>query len=454
MNPIVLVAGIIALLAWRNKSEGQMKAAQSDEPAPSPANPAGLDKLTGSSTTSEPSPSPANPAGLDRPSEPIPSPSNPDALEKDVDRIADEVSEVEDTANYEIIDDGNWSPSPANPKGLEEELMLDSAISAPSPANPKGLADVIAPQEKWEKMRSQAIANNPSTEKRYAQSETQWNFIKKLQQSKHPRFHGGFSEWIERVEFKDELGSLRGGKMSSSQRHRYILRFLDRKELLSDALIKKYNDWKDERNRISKIRQQEIQDRKKGIVKEKAYPPVLSGRVHMGNGVYADPTKESDCPLGYKFLNRRGWTGCVSEERYAEVMSEMAKDYPLLPPKQWSQAILLKYAGSLNDKSALTMKTDKLIDLIRENAKGCTNKWCKVINDSFITDSTSFVLERFEYRGVVFGKMDENWIAFYPIPVKVAGKERKKDLPYVMFPLSEQEFNTFKELAKYHKASK
>lgn len=267
-------------------------------------------------------------------------------------------------------------------------------------------------------------------------------------------FFGGLSDWVEWVKFKDELGNLRGGQMSNSMRNRYILRFLDKKGLLNDSLIKEYNDWQDERNRVSKIKQQEIQDRKNGIVKEKTYPPVLSGRVHMGNGEYADPTKQSDCPLGYKFLNRRGWSGCVSEERYAEIMSEMAKDYPLLPPKQWTQAILLKYAGSLRDKSALTMPTDKLIDLIRENAKGCTNKWCKVINDSFITDSTSFVRERFEFRGVIFGKMDENWIAFYPIPVQVGGRKRKKDLPYVMFPLSEQEFNTFKELAKYYKASK
>lgn len=453
MNPILLVAGVIALLAWRNKSEGQENVAKSDEPTPSPANPSGLDKPSGPSTTSDPIASPANPAGLDRPSEPIQSPSDSDTLQKEVERVADEGSEVKDTTNYEIVDDGNWSPSPSNSKSLEEELRLDSATPVQSPANPKGLADVIAPQEDWEKLQLQAISRNSNTEKRLAQSETQWNFITKLQQSKHPRFSRGLSAWAE-TKFKDELGNLRGGKMSTSERNRYILRFLDKKGLLNDSLIKEYNDWQDERNRISKIRQQEIQDRKKGIVKEKTYPPVLSGRVHMGNGQYADPTKESDCPLGYKFLNRRGWTGCVSEERYAEVMSEMAKDYPLLPPKQWSEAILLKYAGSLSDKSALTMPTDKLIDLIRENAKGCTNKWCKVINDSFITDSTSFVRERFEFRGVIFGKMDENWIAFYPIPVKVGGRKRNKDLPYVMFPLSEQEFNTFKELAKYYKASK
>ena len=454
MNPIVIAGGIIALLYWNSKSKTQTQVSQSDAPIPSPANPSGLDKPTGPSTTSDPIASPANPAGLDRSSEPIPSPANPEVLEKDVERVADEGSEAKDTANYEIVDDGNWSPSPANPKGLEEELMLDSETPATSPANPKGLADVIAPQEYWKKMRSQAIANNPSTEKRYAQSETQWNFITKLQQSKHPRFSGGLSDWAEWIKFKDELGSLRGGIMSNSDRNRHILRFLDKKGLLNDSLIKEYNDWQDERNRISKIAQQAIQDRKNGIVKEKTYPPVLSGRVHMGNGQYADPTKQSDCPLGYKFLNRRGWTGCVSEERYAEVMSEMAKDYPLLPPKQWSQAILLKYAGSLSDKSALTMPTDKLIDLIRENAKDCTNKWCKVINDSFITDSTSFVRERFEFRGVISGKMDENWIAFYPIPVKVAGQKRKKDLPYIMFALSEQEFTTYKDLAKYYKATK
>lgn len=499
MNPILLVAGVIALLAWRNKPEGQLKVAKSDEPTPSPANPSGLDKPSGPSTTSDPIASPANPAGLDRPSEPIQSPSDSDTLQKEVERVADEGSEVKDTTNYEIVDDGNWSPSPSNSKSLEQELMLGSPTPVSSPANPKGLVDIVISNEdsKSGSSSSDPIASpaNPkgldtptgTTTKSDPQTglslegantsgkivfgtggggkvtigfDKNYPFLnkkdsvdfEKLAKSNGVGSYQSFVNWLlGQTGFTSAQAG--AGKLASAPYKYRVYLLAKQKGLLNEATIKEYILVEAEMKRRRALEDERAKERAKEKA-AKGYPAVLSGRVHMGNGQYADPTKGSDCPLGYKFLNRRGWTGCVSEERYAEVMSEMAKDYPLLPPKQWSQAILLKYAGSLSDKSALTMPTDKLIDLIRENAKGCNNKWCKVINDSFITDSTSFVRERFEFRGVIFGKMDENWIAFYPIPVKVGFKERKKDLPYVMFPLSEQEFNTFKELAKYHKASK
>jgi len=438
MNPIVLAAGIIALLAWSKKSKGQPEVAQSNEPAPSPANPAGLDKPTGPSTTSEPTPSPANPAGLDKPtgpsttSEPTPSPANPAGLEKDVEPQTDD---SDTKADYKIVNDGNWSPSPANPKGLEEELMLDSATPTPSPANPKGLTDVIKSTTfEW-------APDYPILPK--AESESFYKVLTSMEVDANE-----FTAWLLKKTgyTKQDAGK---GKLGAAPYRRRILLLGKQKGLLNEATIKEFI-----REKAEIERQRALEDERAKERAAKGYPAVLSGRVHVGNGVYADPTKESDCPMGFKFLNQRGYTGCVSDERYAEVMSEMAKNYPLLPPKQLSQAILLRYAGSLTDKAALTMPTDKLIDMIRQRAVGCTNKWCKVINDSFITDSTAFVLDRFEYRGVVFGKMDENWIAFYPIPVKVAGKKRKKNLPYVMFPLSEQEFKTYKDLAKYYKATK
>ena len=133
MNPIVIAGGIIALLLLNRKSKAQTQMPQSSGPIPSPANPSGLDKPMGPSTTSDPITSPANPAGLDVPSESISSPANPDVLAKD----------VEPSGEYEVVSDGNWTPSPANPKGLQEELMLDTSTPVSSPANPNGLVDIL-----------------------------------------------------------------------------------------------------------------------------------------------------------------------------------------------------------------------------------------------------------------------------------------------------------------------
>lgn len=413
MNPIVIAGGIIALLYWNSKSKTQTQVSQSDAPKPSPANPVGLDKPTGPSTTSEPVSSPANPVGLEKDLEP-------------------EQNDSGTKSEYIIVDDGNWSPSPANPRGLEQELDPQKKVKSD-----------------FEKVRSQIIKENPSSELRFAMNDNQLSFLQKLKKSKYPSYRD-FAAWVERKRNAADFNQLSmRTTMSASQRLRYILKFLDQKEELNNSIIDDYIKDRDDRIRQ---RQLEKQGQKERAAKPK--PKVFAGKVLDENGNYVSPTSQESCPSGFRFLSRAGWSGCVSEERYAEVMSEMAKSYPLLPPKQWSQAILLTYAGNLTDKAALTMPTDKLIEMIRQRAVGCTNKWCKVINDSFITDSTSFVLDRFEYRGVVFGKMDENWIAFYPIPVKVAGKKRKKDLPYIMFALSEQEFKTYKDLAKYYKATK
>lgn len=400
MNPIVLVAGVIALIAWSQKSKGVAAEITSDKPAPSPANPSGLDKPTGTSTTSDPIASPANPAGLDNGEGPS-VPNTDDSAQKKV--------------TLEVVEDGNWTPSPANPKLASETAVKQTTLEwAPDyPILPKAESVSF-----YKLLESMEVDSNEFTS---------W-LLKKTGHS------------------KQDAGKMKLGQAAYKRR---ILLLAKQKDMLNEAIIKEFI-----REKAEIARQRALEDERAKERAAKGYPAVLSGRVHVGNGVYADPTKESDCPMGYKFLNQRGYTGCVTEERYGQVMAEMAKNYPLLPPKQWSQAMLLTYAGNLSDKAALTMPTDKLIDMIRQRAEGCTNAWCKVVNDSFITDSNSFVFDRFEYRGVVFGKMDANWIAFYPIPVKVAGKKRKKDLPYVMFPLSEQEFNTYKDLHKYYNASK
>ncbi len=430
MNPIVIAGGIIALLFWNNKSKKQTQVSESDGSIPSPANPSGLDKSTGSSTTSEPIPSPANPAGLDRSSEPIPSPSNPEVLEKDVERVADEGSEVKDTANYEIVDDGNWSPSPANPKVLEEELMLDSATPAPSPANPKGLVDVIAPQKEWEKMRSQAIANNPSTERRYAQSETQWNFITKLKKSKYPSYTD-FAEWVERKRNAADFNQMRT-TMSASQRLRYILRFLDQKEELNNSIIDDYIKYREDR-----IRQKQLEKQRQKERAAKPKPKVFAGKVLDENGNYVSPTSQDDCPSGYKYISQRGWSGCVNPERYEEIRVLESKDVYLLPTRLWR--VTGKTLDGRNTKNSLLLSN---VIVYKENNLSSILKQ----RGLFSTDTLNGVSNSFKHRGVVWGQRDEKLVAHYPVKVKLNSGQRKTI--YVIYPVTQQEYKDYQVVSQ------
>ena len=466
MNPIVIAGGIIALLFWNNKSKKQTQVSESDGSIPSPANPSGLDKSTGSSTTSEPIPSPANPSGLDRTSEPIPNPENPDVLQKDVEPSADyEIvndgnwspspanpsgldrtsepipnpenpdvlqKDVEPSADYEIVNDGNWSPSPANPKVLEEELMLGSSTPAPRPANPKGLVDVIAPQKEWEKMRSQAIANNPSTERRYAQSETQWNFITKLKKSKYPSYRD-FADWVERKRNAADFNQLSmRTTMSESQRLRYILRFLDQKEELNNSIIDDYIKYREDR-----IRQKQLEEQRQKERAAKPKPKVFAGKVLDENGNYVSPTSQDDCPSGYKYISQRGWSGCVNPERYEEIRVLESKDVYLLPTRLWR--VTGKTLDGRNTKNSLLLSN---VIVYKENNLNSILKQ----RGLFSTDTLNGVSNSFKHRGVVWGQRDEKLVAHYPVKVKLNSGQRKTI--YVIYPVTQQEYKDYQVVSQ------
>ena len=420
MNPIVIAGGIIALLFWNNKSKKQTQVSESDGSIPSPANPSGLDRPSGASTTSDPNPSPANPAGLDRSSEPIPSPANPSGLDRTSEPIP----------NYEIVNDGNWSPSPANPKVLEEELMLGSSTPAPRPANPKGLVDVIAPQKEWEKMRSQAIANNPSTERRYAQSETQWNFITKLKKSKYPSYRD-FADWVERKRNAADFNQLSmRTTMSESQRLRYILRFLDQKEELNNSIIDDYIKYREDR-----IRQKQLEEQKERAAKPK--PKVFAGKVLDENGNYVSPTSQDDCPSGYKYISQRGWSGCVNPERYEEIRVLESKDVYLLPTRLWR--VTGKTLDGRNTKNSLLLSN---VIVYKENNLNSILKQ----RGLFSTDTLNGVSNSFKHRGVVWGQRDEKLVAHYPVKVKLNSGQRKTI--YVIYPVTQQEYKDYQVVSQ------
>jgi len=186
------------------------------------------------------------------------------------------------------------------------------------------------------------------------------------------------------------------------------------------------------------------------------YPALnSSGWVHQGQGVYARPQGTSGCPEGYFYsesrLMTRGYNGCITEDRYVQIVKEKLPQTNPMPPSVWQDVILMNYAGNFNDQSVLTMPASELVKEIRDRVVGCSNQWCKVVQNTFLTDTTAFANDRFTFKDVVWATMDNNYIAFYPIPVKAAGRKRTAAPAYAMFPVTQAEYNDYKE---YNRISK
>lgn len=447
MNPIVIAGGIIALLLLNRKSKAQTQMPQSSGPIPSPANPSGLDKPMGPSTTSDPITSPANPAGLDVPSESISSPANPDVLAKD----------VEPSGEYEVVSDGNWTPSPANPKGLQEELMLDTSTPVSSPANPKGLVDILISNQEsksgssvseFKKTLNKIVDKNPSTELRFAQNEEQLSFLRELKGTPYSSYKD-FAAWVERKRNPTELGSLRGGRMSTAARLRLILRFLDERKELNRGII---NQWI-QHNKAEEAKEL-LRKNKIEAAKKSTKPKVFAGKVLDENGNYVTPKGQQDCPIGYNYLSNAGWTGCLPQEQYEEKMMMFAKGTEvMLPQKQWSKIKTLEWLfnrGGIKDKAYLTAPSAQLVELNRKATYQCNNEWCNILRELVLTDSTSLVTDRVQFKNTVYGKLDGKWVALHPMPIKVGGRKRTKNLVYIVFPISKEDYDFYKERAKWY----
>ena len=491
MNPIVIAGGIIALLFWNNKSKKQTQVSESDGSIPSPANPSGLDRLSGASTTSDQNPSPANPAWLDRSSEPIPSPSNPEVLEKDVERVADEGSEVKDTANYEIVDDGNWSPSPANPKGLEEELMLDSETPATSPANPKGLVDIIISNEdsKSGSSSSDPIASpanpkgldtptgpttnsDPQTGLSLEGANTSGKIVfgaggggnlligfdknypilnkkdsvafEKLAKSYgvgEPVIvdgarlgFGNYGSFVNWLLVQTGFTSAQAGKSKlASGPYTYRVYLLAKqKGLLNEATIQKYIQWREKKIADYKLSKQKSAERA-----AKPKPKVFAGKVLDENGNYVSPTSQDDCPSGYKYISQRGWSGCVNPERYEEIRVLESKDVYLLPTRLWR--VTGNTLDGRNTKNSLLLSN---VIVYKENNLNSILKQ----RGLFSTDTLNGVSNSFKHRGVVWGQRDEKLVAHYPVKVKLNSGQRKTI--YVIYPVTQQEYKDYQVVSQ------
>ena len=524
MNPIVIAGGIIALLLLNRKSKAQTQMPQSSGPIPSPANPSGLDKPTGSSTTSDPIASPANPAGLDVPSEPISSPANPDVLEKD----------VEPAVVYEVVSDGNWTPSPANPKGLEEELMLDTSTPVSSPANPSGLVDILISNEEsksgssssdpiaspanpsgldkptgpsttsdpiaspanpkgLDKAVSTTKSNNPNTDPTLKDPQTglsllganlsgetilntkdggrliigfdknypplnkrEVNQFQKLANSYgvgepikvyNGQFDGkgyfsfggfgSFERWLlGQTGFT--LAQAGKGKLAGGPYSRRIYLLGKQKGLLNVETIKKYIQYRDKKVAEYKAQLQKSKERA-----AKPTPKVFAGKVLDANGNYVTPKGQQDCPDGYKYISNAGWSGCVSPERYEQWAIQMAYAMNDIPVR------LTSWTGIRNGVEVRnSRKFSKTIDypehIFKKNISGYGLSY---------TDSLKGLTNSFKFKNNFWGTKDGKYVILYG-KVRVKMNDGKIKKFYVVYPVTKEEFDKWKEAAYYIELSK
>jgi len=482
MNPIVIAGGIIALLLLNRKSKAQTQMPQSSGPIPSPANPSGLDKPMGPSTTSDPITSPANPAGLDVPSESISSPANPEVLEKD----------VEPSGEYEVVSDGNWTPSPANPKGLQEELMLDTSTPVSSPANPNGLVDILISnkESKSSSSSSDPIASpanpkgldaptgpttnsDPQTGLSLEGANTSGNIVfvaggggklqigfdknypilnkkdsvafEKLAKSYgvgEPVFVDGarlgfgtyesFVNWLLGQTGFTSAQAGRGKLAGGPYTYRVYL-LAKQKGLLNEETIQKYLLWRKKRVAEYKLSKQKQKERA-----AKPKPKVLAGKVLDENGNYVSPTSKESCPIGYKFLDAQGTKRCLTPERYEEIMVMRSRDVNLLPVR------LTYWEGTRNGVKVTNSR------LFSKNITFNEGQFANLVKGYGLTsaDSLNGLTDYFEHRGVFWGKKDGKWVALYQVKVRLNNGKRVKR--YVVYNVTKDEYDFYKDVSKYY----
>lgn len=453
MNPFLIVGGIAALLIWSKNAKGAASAPSVGTPIPSPANPAGLDAPVGPTPSNgTPAPSPANPAGLDAPlgpspsgvpeirettPEPIESPANPAGLDAPLGPSPSGVPEIRETTTETatevvaaepeivVVNDPNWTPSPANPAGLNASL------------NPTGTGVVT--------IDTSAGASDYT----YFQSEKAKAFEQQLLQTGFYDPQAGIgllphtsNFWYWALYEKLPQYTDVKGTMGSGPFKRFLIRKLDEDlNLLNSTGIEQFKIHMQKKQAIQKA----SEEKKNAPV---VYPPVKDGLVHMGNGVYGPATSQAGCPEGYVYLNNnpyfQGNFGCISQARWEEIVLQKIPQINPMPASVWQQVIQLNFAGRFTDRSVLTMPAQELIKVIRDRTIGCSNQWCKVVQDLFLTDTTIFANDRFTFKGVVWATMDENYIAFYPIPVKAGGSTRTASPVYAMFPVTKAEYEAYK----------
>ena len=417
MNPFLIVGGIAALLLWSKNSKA---------------------KASAGTTPTGPAPSPANPSGLDRPLEPT---GPPVVVENPVEPTGpSDVPEIrETTPEIVVVDDGNWSEGSTS--NVDSQLGLqDNQSAIPSPANPSGIDNPLEP-----------IVATPSLRKGYFVFPESQDFEKKLMESGYynPKASvstkGHTSNWWSYLRFDvlPDFNKQYYGTMGQAPFYRALMLELQKQGKLNDQTLEAF---------VAKQKKRWAPK----VTTPTNYPAVnSSGWLHQGQGVYSRPQGTSDCPEGYFYSESRVWTRgfnrCITEDRYVQIVKEKIPQINPMPVSVWQDVILLTYAGNFYDRSVLTMPASELVKEIRDRVVGCSNQWCKVVQNTFLTDTTAFANDRFTFKDVVWATMDNNYIAFYPIPVKAGGSKRKAAPVYAMFPVTQAEYNDYKE---YNRISK
>ena len=417
MNPFLIVGGIAALLLWSKNSKA---------------------KASAGTTPAGPVPSPANPSGLDRPLEPT---GPPVVMDNPVEPTGpSDVPEIrETTPEIVVVDDGNWSEGSTS--NVDTQLGLqDNQSAIPSPANPSGIDNPLEP-----------IVATPSLTSGYFVFPESQDFEKKLIASGYYNPKAGVgtkghtSEWWSYLRFDvlPDFNKQYHGTMGQAPFYRALMLELQKQGKLNDQTLEAF---------VAKQKKRWAPK----VTTPTNYPAVnSSGWVHQGQGVYSRPKGTSDCPEGYFYsesrVMTRGYNGCITEDRYVQIVKEKMPQINPMPASVWQDVIQLTYAGNFNDQSVLTMPASELVKEIRDRVVGCSNQWCKVVQNTFLTDTTAFANDRFTFKDVVWATMDNNYIAFYPIPVKAGGSKRKAAPVYAMFPVTQAEYNDYKE---YNRISK
>jgi hypothetical protein len=417
MNPFLIVGGIAALLLWSKNSKA---------------------KASAGTTPTGPASSPANPSWLDRPLEPT---GPPVVLENPVEPTGpSDVPEIrETTPEIVVVDDGNWSEGSTS--NVDSQLGLqDNQSAIPSPANPSGIDNPLEP-----------IVATPSLRRGYFVFPESQDFEKKLMESGYynPKASvstkGHTSNWWSYLRFDvlPDFNKQYYGTMGQAPFYRALMLELQKQGKLNDQTLEAF---------VAKQKKRWAPK----VTTPTNYPAVnSSGWVHQGQGVYSRPQGTSDCPEGYFYSESRVWTRgfnrCITEDRYVQIVKEKIPQINPMPVSVWQDVILLTYAGNFYDRSVLTMPASELVKEIRDRVVGCSNQWCKVVQNTFLTDTTAFANDRFTFKDVVWATMDNNYIAFYPIPVKAGGSKRKAAPVYAMFPVTQAEYNDYKE---YNRISK
>lgn len=429
MNPFLIVGGIAALLLWSKNAKGAASAPSVGTPVPSPANPAGLDAPLGPSpsgvpeireTTPEPIASPANPAGLDAPLGPSPS-GVPEIRETTTTETATEVVAAE--PEVVVVNDPNWTPSPEAP---QEVVTISTPTQSTSQTTPLTLSNLSSSYFQGEKAQA------------FEQLLLQSGFYNPQASIGNLAHTSNFWYWL-RFDVLPEYGDNQG--MGQGPYYRFLLRKLDEdKNLLNSAGIEQFKAHMEQKKAA--------QEANNNSPATQVYPAIKDGLVHRGNGVYSPPANASDCPAGSIYLVNnpyfQGNFGCITQARFEEIVLEKIPQINPMPASVWQKVIQLTYAGRFSDTSVLTMPAQDLIKVIRDRTIGCSNQWCKVVQELFLTDTTIFANDRFTFKDVVWATMDENYIAFYPIPVKVGGTKRTAAPVYAMFPVTKAEYDAYK----------